>query len=375
MNYKSKNLSIIALLSILSIFLVYSSGETKITGICANCHTMHSSQNGTSGGIAFGGSSLPQPVLLRGTCFGCHGQGGANKIVTISGSDIPQVYHTDPSGDLAGGNFRYLSTNDNRGHNVKDIGNADDILNAAPGILPESGHNIIITDTNLTCAGYIGCHGSRYNDGKATTGIPMLKGAHHSNVDGKCETDIDKVYGSYRFLLGVKGLENTSDKWQNKDANSHNEYFGDTTPMNVSCANTCHLSGGVQPPNHTISGFCATCHGLFHDLSSIGGDTISPFTRHPTDIVIKNDGEYSAYTTYSVEAPVARGAVPDGISSTVTPGNSGIEGAIVMCLSCHAVHGTNYPDILRWNYDDMIAGDNSKSGGCFTCHTQKNQAT
>jgi len=98
MNYRNKNLSTIALLFILFLFLVYNSGDAKITGNCANCHTMHASQNGSSGGIAFGGSSLPQPALLRGNCIGCHGQGTANKIVTIGGSDIPQVYHTDGSG-------------------------------------------------------------------------------------------------------------------------------------------------------------------------------------------------------------------------------------------------------------------------------------
>jgi len=45
---------------------------------------------------------------------------------------------------------------------------------------------------------------------------------------------------------------------------------------------------------------------------------------------------------------------------------------LVMCLSCHKPHGSPYSDMLRWDYSEMIAGDDSKSGGCFTCHTQKN---
>ena len=69
---------------------------------------------------------------------------------------------------------------------------------------------------------------------------------------------------------------------------------------------------------------------------------------------------------YSVEAPVARPTVYSTPSPTVTPGID-----VVMCLSCHSAHATPYADILRWDYSDMVAGG-SGSGGCFTCHTQKN---
>ena len=353
---------------VLMLFLIlFPSGNSsaKVTGVCSDCHTMHNSQNGTAM-ATYGGGTGPYGALTRGDCFGCHGQGTANNIVNIGGSEIPQVYHTDSS-DLAAGNFKYIDTADNRGHNVIELNNNDDVLDAAPGLLPESGHDMIIKDTNLTCAGRIGCHGKRVS---GASGISSLKGSHHQNVDGQCDT-ADQIYNSYRFLLGVKGYENMGTyKYQNYNQNNHNEYFGANTPMSVSCSNTCHLGpdGAVKPPNNTISGFCATCHGRFHDLASIGGDTSSPFTRHPTDIVIKNEGEYSAYTTYSVEAPVARPSVPDSISNVVTPGTD-----IVMCLSCHGAHATNYPDMLRWDYTTMIAGDTSKSGGCFTCHTQKNQ--
>jgi len=370
----------ITILSVtLVIFLILSIPETSlaaITGPCVNCHTMHNSQGGSAmatygaDGKPWKGTS-PLPALTRGTCLGCHGYGGAQKIVTIGGSEIPQVYHTDGSGDLAGGNFAYVlgtkggGASDAKGHNVKDIGDADATLNAPPGLLPESGHNMIITDTNLTCTGYIGCHGTRSG---SFPGIAGIKGAHHQNVDGKCDT-ADTVANSYRFLLGVKGLENNGTyKWQNYNADHHNEYFGATTPMIVSCANSCHLgpSGAVKPPNNTISGFCATCHGRFHDPTEIGG-TSSPFKRHPSDIVLPSDvnKEYKDYTSYSVEAPVGRTTVPDSPSSTVTPGTD-----VVTCLSCHAAHATNYPDLLKWDYDTMVVGGGG-SGGCFTCHTQK----
>jgi len=370
-----RNIYVLSIIVLLYLVLVYSSGDAQ-TGPCVNCHTMHNSQNGTAmatygaDGKPWKGTG-PYGALVRGDCLGCHGI-GTSKIVTIGGSDIPQVYHTDAT-DLAGGNFAYITGAKSRvtadqntaGHNVKDVGINDSNLNTPPGLLPEGGHDEIINDTNLTCAGYIGCHGKRNMEDSNATGIPKLKGAHHNNVDGKCET-ADTVANSYRFLLGVKGLENTGTyKWQNYNATNHNEYFGAITPDAASCSNNCHPTGTAQPPNHTISGFCATCHGQFHDVTEIGG-TSSPFTRHPTDIVfLPASGEYTAYTTYSIEAPVARQTVFDSISSTVQPGTD-----VVMCLSCHAAHATPYADILKWDYSTMIAGGGG-SGGCFTCHTQK----
>ncbi|MBW2645947.1 MAG: hypothetical protein JRE23_07190 [Deltaproteobacteria bacterium] len=358
-------LTVIFTLTIFS-SLISPSAHAKVTGPCANCHTMHNSQAGLPmveyGAGETWGSTEPQPALLRGTCLGCHGQGGSSKIVTIGGSQIPQVYHAD-STDLAAGNFRYIETGgDNRGHNVIDLSNADDVLSSPPGwncAYP-------VSDTQLTCAGNYGCHGYRYkNQGTASN---IMKGTHHRNVDGKCDI-ADDLYNSYRFLLGVKGLENTTDKWQNKSASSHNEYYGTTTPMEDGACSDCHAfspgSMNASPANNTISGFCGTCHDDFHFVYGIGGDTTSPFTRHPTDIVLKGSGEYAGYTIYSIEAPIARTTVPDSASGEVHPGTD-----VVTCLSCHMAHASNYPDLLRWDYDAMVAGGGG-SGGCFTCHTTK----
>jgi len=367
---------IITLAIIIPLCVLHINATAQVTGPCVNCHTMHNSQDGTAM-ATYGADGQPwkgigpYPALTRGDCLGCHGMGTSSKIVSIGGSDIPQVFYTDASGDLAGGNFAYILGNkgsgasDAKGHNVIDLGNTDDTLTSPPGwncAFP-------VSNNDLNCAGNYGCHGNRYKN--LGTASEIMKGAHHQNIDGKCDT-ADDLYNSYRFLLGVKGLENTTDRWQNKDANSHNEYFGATTPMTDSnCFVSCHpFAPGpmkASPANNTISGFCGTCHDDFHFIYGIGGDTSSPFTRHPTDVILPGSGEYSAYTSYSVEAPVARTTVPDSISNIVQPGTD-----VVMCLSCHAAHATDQPDILRWDYSTMIAGG-SGSGGCFTCHTQKNQ--
>lgn len=349
----------------------------QITGVCSNCHTMHNSQNGSAMTLV---GTATQPMLVKGDCVGCHAQGGASKIVAIG--QIPQVKHTDASGDLAAGNFAYIGgtkgtgASVTKGHNVIDLFgvNSDNLLNLAPGIM--STHGQYVGDTILTCAGAGGCHGKRASS--AGTGLKSMQGAHHGNVDGKI-TNPTTPASSYRFLTGVKGVENTNSKWQNVDATNHNEYFGAAAPNKLGCSGgavkTCHGANGIMPPQNTISEFCGTCHPNFHSLTSnslgiigIGGSASSPFIRHPTDVVVKNSGEYAAYTSYNVDAPVGRVVLPDAASNTVSPGTD-----VVTCMSCHKAHATDYPDLLRWNYN-MIAhsdaeGDNNT--GCFICHTMK----
>lgn len=363
------HLKILVTTALLSVFTLFTAAQTAwaVTGFCVNCHTMHNSQDGLP--IDTGGQNS---YLTTNTCIGCHAQGTAANVVTIAGSDIPQVFHTNAT-DLAGGNFAYIDgtkggvANASFGHNIVDLfgvdsdGNIDD----APGFGP---HASPVSDSNLTCSGRYGCHGTRNS---SNVGIKSLKGSHHNNADGSL-TVATTVANSYRFLYRVKGYENTVDPWRNVDANSHNEYFGATTPMadNANCAN-CHSFAGAAPASQTISGFCSTCHGSFHDIPGIGGNITSPFVRHPTDILIPNDAEYSAYTGYSVLAPPGRPiAGIAGASNTVTPGTD-----MVTCISCHVSHASQYPDMLRWDYTTECiseVGDGARPNcGCFVCHTLK----
>lgn len=267
------------------------------------------------------------------------------------------------------------------------ISHLDATLDYAPGWFPTEHYDSVISDL-LNCAGAIGCHGNRGKPGVngMGAGVQVMKGAHHNNVEGQALNSPTELYTSYRFLRGVKGFENDGTyKYQNKDENNHNEYFGATTPLTQGCAVTCHSSVGVWPPNNTMSGFCATCHGSFHvigdvdsniDGEGIGGDINSPFTRHPTDVKFPSPGtEYNNYNpggggVYNVEAPVARGAIV-GISSVVDTTTTGDTGAIVMCLSCYMAHASDFPDMLRWDYSLMTIGS-GRTDGCFNCHTTKN---
>jgi hypothetical protein len=363
------------------IFLNTNATYPVVNGPCVNCHTMHNSQSGAP--MNWDGSSTPNETLLRGGCIGCHGKGTSNNIEF--GGTTPQVLHTN-STDLAGGNFAYITgaktreTGDQNtvGHNVIDLGDTykeSTIPNNASSYPPgdEFGNytNGLTKDT-FTCAGKYGCHGDRTTVGS----FAAIRGSHHVNDSVLKFGSIDEgkqgstTALSYRFLKGVKGGEDSD--WQaTSSTTDHNEYKGATSRGSEGTIST--------PGGNTISGLCAECHGNFHGTDSGDIGTASPWLRHPTDIVLPSDTtkEYQYYNgcagggatcTYSLDAPVARATIPNNPSQNVNPGT---EDAIVMCLSCHKVHGSANADILRWNYSTINAGGGSDNTRCFICHTTK----
>ena len=363
-------------ISCIFILIMATVVQSAMTGQCSNCHTMHNSQNGAvMVNLTYGAETTDaKAFLLRATCLGCHAQGTANKIESIGGSDVPQVLHNDPSGDLAGGNFIYQigggkggAGSDKKGHNLVDFGAGNMDTPAQP---PGRRHDIAAMSANFTCAGSMGCHGVR---GGLGIGLDSLEGSHHQNASGQLNT-ADNVYNSFRFLNAVKGYENDgANKWQNVNATNHNEYFGASTPMSFTgcTSQSCHdASDKARPLNNTMSGFCATCHGYFHLLDSggqdgVGDDSTSPFKRHPTDIILPNSGEYTSYTSYNVITPVARTSVPASMSGSVSPGSD-----VVMCLSCHGAHATDYYKMMRWDIKSATLA--TAISGCGNCHSGKN---
>ena len=337
-----------------------------VTGECSNCHTMHNSQNGnhmminvdidgTSGGSHGGG----YPSLTRGSCVGCHT--GPN----TAGSTHPYVYDTGAVNygfdTLAGGNFKWVVTDDAKGHNVKGIpGMSADTLLAAPG------------DGGLAAGCTSSCHSTLFApvDGAAlNTGCEgcHLEPKHHAPRQ-LAGTPALKANGYFRFLSGhdtgsgsgVEGIED--DDWQfTNDMGDHNEYLGNAVDTHAA-TNT----RGFAANGNTMTGFCTGCHGTFH--TQLDGN--ANWIRHPSDAVLPSTGEYANYTTYDPDVPVAR---PD--LTTIPEGGIGVAAGtdMVMCLSCHRAHGSPYDDMLRWDYSGMVAGNGgSFSGtGCFTCHSEK----
>jgi hypothetical protein len=336
-----------------------------VTGQCANCHTMHNSQGGSE--VATGG---PFGRLLLDTCIGCHSSSVLN---TVIDSNTPIVNGNSANTDiLAGGNFGVLDggANDADGHNCLGTPDETDAIlgNAPPGYT--AGTNPY-TGNQLSCAGASGCHGDRSIDGSGNTGgsdYVALDGAHHANASGSLTT-ADEVGNSYRFLLGIHGYEDPT--WEDPSTllpTVHNQYkaLGRTDETD---------------PGNTISSLCAQCHGDFHNGTGEVG-TGSPWLRHPTDFDLGDatGGEYTYYNggtgtgnTYSVVAPVGSEIVTSVLGTVNPAGPSGDGTAVVTCISCHRAHAGVDEDLLRWDYDGILAGGGGTGDGtgCFVCHTTK----
>ena len=374
-------------LILLAIGVMYGNGNA-ITGQCSNCHTMHNSQDGAA--VDSGG---PNNQLLNAGCVACHttttGQTSSFGAPAILHTTSPGTAATDQGAGetLAGGDFYWVNndetTDADKGHNVADLPGVDDSVKDTnmPNLSPP-GWDPVATGTSfvagqvaggesawtskLTCGGKYGCHG----DHTATSSFGGVSGAHHGNTDltATQASTANTVGNSYRFLYGIKGLEDANWNWS-ETASTHNEYYGEDNSADRS-------AGGLASygSRDTISFLCAECHGTFHgtiDADSTSGD---PWVRHPTDITLSESSEASLYNTsdgssigtYNVTIPIARSSVPASSVSTVTAATD-----IVMCLSCHRAHGSPVADLLRFDYTDMVAGS-TNTGGCFVCHTSKN---
>ena len=330
-------------------------GYAKVAGVCSNCHTMHNSQGGAHKMIneAIDGPFTPGdggfPSLTRGSCVGCHT--GENTLT----STTPYVYNTGSvtygTDTLAGGNFKWVVTDDAKGHNVSGIpgmGGDDALIAGAPGDVnadsfcsDSSCHTTLYEPVDLDDAalntGCEGCHLPKHHAPQQTAGTAALA-----------------ANGYFRFLsaaehtvgVGVHGIEDSD--WQfTNGASDHNEYLGSTT-----------LTA------NTMTGYCVGCHGNFH----VQQDGNGAWIRHPSDAVLPGTGEYAAYTAYDTDVPVARANIDGGVSGTVGSTD------MVMCLSCHRAHGSPNDDMLRWSYTGMVAGGGGDDGtGCFTCHSEKDQ--
>lgn len=406
-----------------------------LVGDCADCHTMHNSELGAAvavTGLTDSITNTPIQNLLRMDCVACHAAdpaGGSKIVEATGGSLIPQVMHADGTGDLAGGNFANINTSNRKGHNVADLFPGGDTsnkgtYNAPPGKYRNSTHGpsgVFGTGgfDKFSCAGSGGCHGTRnqilsstknanttsgvngnvsgeagpdfYTNIVRRTGLPAITGSHHNNFDGKKDA-IQNVKGAhsgtqvaqgYRFIPGLKGYGNEVDRWQNASPTSHNEYKGNNAATNISSCSHCHVNATVEQashvgsdsvlivPNQSMSGFCVTCHGVFHSVGAVSNaanGNSGAFLRHPSDYVIPSTGEYAGYTSYNLSAPVARPTLSDTPSDVVTPGTD-----MVMCLSCHVAHASQYDGMLRYDYELQTAGAAGAADGtgCLACHTTK----
>ncbi len=311
---------------LLTVVLTYGLANAVATGVCSNCHTMHNSQNGTIVGAAD-----PQGFLLIESCYACHTSGGDAAAPKIDGTNASTGKGSGSSED-AGGTILGDGSNVNSRHDAQP----GDSFDMTP---PGYSGSLTWTSKNVTCAGEFGCHGSH-----GTT--PGVKNMHHDSTP------------SYRYLYVQSGNAG-----------------GDGTDVD-GLRSTTWEAGGATMANHNIykaaadgiSAFCANCHGGFHGSANTG--SASPFVRHPTDATasISNiDGSGLTMTDDIVdETPFAFASI-SSMSTTTMTGYTSADGK-AMCLSCHKAHGSAEPDLLRFDYGSMNAGDGTNQKGCETCH-------
>ncbi len=352
----------------------------NVEAVCSVCHTMHHSQDGTDPTNPNDETQSvgPNNALLYGdssgnnaTCVACHtGSGGTHATLGYDEETGAPIVDLAADKQLAGGT--YVAGTDKTRHNALGITGADATIpndGVSGGDIPPGGANSDIGDAlQITCAGTTGCHGDRAE----SDNVKSVHGAHHLDdrtIDGT------KIGKSYRFLGidvsgssfssgdGVDGLEH--DHWESGQENS---LFANNT-LNADDHNVYDAEG--------INRVCASCHGDFHGTDQ---GTSEPWIRHPTDITLESaadegpSAEYDEYPNtaggelYSTEAPV-------GFTVAQADGEANVDAndGQVLCISCHRAHGSEWDDILRWNYDAMLAtgGEGSVNTGCNRCHTTK----
>jgi len=348
---KIKIISGISIVFLAVIFLAFIPALTsaKVAGPCVNCHTMHNSQDGAA--VSAAGPNQYLINVGANICVACHSSDVANETIKDlgGGTRIPIVYNTTgyPTNPLAGGNFYYVSTGspkvnkDAYGHNVYGISAQDTEITAIEGAPGNKNCGGVANVCHRTLA--VAPQSNNFNKG----------GCQGCHVNVFHHTDNDE----YRFLSGheganyyVQGVEDPN--WeQNPTLANHNVYKGYNGPVGDAV---------TLETTKSISSYCGGCHYYFHRNTSIGGPS-SPWLRHPTDIKLPETGEYAAYnpvTTYNNQTPVAY----------TNPSSPTRATAVVMCLSCHRPHGSDQPDMLRWDYSTSQLGG---SGGCLNCHTTK----
>jgi predicted CXXCH cytochrome family protein len=353
--------------------------SAKVTGTCANCHTMHNSQNGEDVGAGPNNSLLTSLNGQSDACVGCHSvSSGATWKDPVTNAPIvwnqsEPTFNTQKG--LAGGNFYWVGAGDDtKGHNVYGIAAQDTNLAAAPGENPAGcGSNachvtlaVAPSNENFFQSGCRGCHVFTYHH--EDNGVYRFLKGHGKGPFPPVNQPLPKARKiiSPTYTDYVTGVEDSDWEYTNSSSD-HNNYKGTTTVYSS--------SGTALTNQQSLTAFCSGCHPYFHGPDGqFGGSQegmcnsascSSPWLRHPTDIALPATGEYAGYDTsanYSIEAPVAW---TNPVAKT---------GPTVMCLSCHRPHGSEQPDMLRWAYSSMEVGttDPAKAGkGCFVCHTQK----
>jgi hypothetical protein len=337
------------------IALFSSPASAAVSGPCSNCHTMHNSQSPwpDQWGLQDEG---PRGALVADTCLGCHTTDGSdpfdeNKYPYVKSSLLDGF---DDDNCIAGGFFPHNDDdgldNEGRAHSMGSTETPPG-YNAGDGG-PQSDWYMGVK-RGLACAGDSGCHG------KHDIENPMgaIKGGHHAP-----EADVYRIL--YIDYQGVRSVG--ADDYEE-------ELIKNVTPGTTGTSTYDHnVYSADADAEETISELCANCHGDFHgdDDTSVNDDGKSPFKRHPSDVSLPDDWELGTVALVSDNYDDRdRKYNPLGFPDADEGGDPR-----ATCLSCHRAHGTENLDILRFDYDKQLAGQEEASQvkyGCLGCHNEQ----
>jgi hypothetical protein len=332
---KMRKILLTMFLVLISVILLYGNANA-LSGKCGSCHVMHASQDGSA--------STPNDNLTKYDCIGCH----LNGLIAAA----PNVFGTATR--VAGGTFASsvvdtAATDYHKVHNVRDITWTNDeteLLNITPGA-ETAGYTEPAGANELTCAGTLGCHGNHDGTG--------LNGFHHNAYPN-----------AYRFLRFYDGGAHTDIQGKGSSdcelggaaAGDHNVYYA--------------LNDDSDAARDSISSFCSLCHGDFHDQGDTTDGGSSPWKRHPTEIMIPVAWNVAGVTIDYENTPFGFSGGDYTTMTTSTPYAADLsDSPRVVCLSCHRAHGSDYDDILRFDYTINANAGAGLGGttGCLACHS------
>jgi predicted CXXCH cytochrome family protein len=317
---------------------------------CSGCHTMHNSQDGVAmnyddaGGPGTApGTGYPHLLLWASatdTCLECHAGDGGGYHVWSSDVDNP-----DPvQANRGGGDFVFLeATNINDGHAGAS--------NPIPGY--SAGHTVVSPRFGIM------------PDPVLTTS----PGGSYPSTDLAC-TSCHDPHGNDAFRLLYKDGQVS-------------DYSSGTIAWNVTLiADGIPVFGPPESDTHhnayqyNYSGWCATCHGDFHQgwSSSLIHPTGQPMATRQIQV-------YNSYrgTTNCVANPPNGGPCGDGTATdaylhwvpfedaaNTTASTAGpTASSRVVCVSCHRAHATSAPDAGRWDFNVTLLDEDGLESGSY----------
>ena len=393
---------------------------------CGNCHTMHSSQGGTSGASMGGGSGsfilLRNPLVtdratIHNLCLQCHAQTGAQA------SDVMNTGDIDPNNNTTPPKVYLSSLGWTEGSNFTQIGAGGDFanagtynsstgwsLNGASGdgsgtVALGKGHSIGLTNVappgNNTGGGTavgstiatFSCTSCHDPHGTSSTTLYINKFRNlkaNAMVSGAQETWTNMGAGSVdiasSYVGGVNSGNNTGGQLATGGSCATVAAENCIWPvMNTAGSQNAYKTSGTAPtfagsgialnatPWVQMSAFCAQCHGAWHEGTTTTNMSVSDWARHPVDNAIDDGTESSGagvnitdfawYNGLTGTAVKVPAAQDVGTDTFYYANNSADK---VFCLSCHFAHGSPYYDILRWNYTTTVTSGGQTGNGVPT---------